>query len=175
MAKKLWWAALLLPLAACGAQPAPEPVVAEHVPASPPPSSAMPGTFAALDPCTLLSPAERSTAGVSVLGKAKKIADTRACDWTMPGSFGVTVTLDDKVGLGGLDVAKKTATKTKVGAHQAMQVADRKAADGTCAVLLGVGESANVQIDVSNSSFSDTALACRRAGTVAGLVEPKLP
>lgn len=171
---KLWWALVVLPLAACGA-PAPQPVVEQRAPVSAPPSSAAPGTLAALDPCTLLSPTERSTAGVSVLGKPKAIADTRACDWTMPGSFGVTVTLDDKVGLTGLDVARKTATKTKVGAHQAMQVADRKAADGTCAVLLGVGDSANVQIDVSNTSFSDTPLACRRAGTVAGLVEPKLP
>ena len=70
---------------------------------------------------------------------------------------------------------KKTATKTKVGAHPALQVADKKAADGTCAVLLGVGDAASVQIDVSNTGFSDTPLACRRAGTVAGLVEPKLP
>ena len=174
MAKKLWWAVFVLPLAACGGQ-TPQPVVEQHAPASVPPSSAAPGTLAALDPCALLSVTDRSTAGVSVLGKPKAIADTRACDWTVPGTFGVTVTLDDKVGLAGLDVARKTATKTKVGAHQAMQVADRKAADGTCAVLLGVGDSANVQIDVSNTNFSDTPLACRRAGTVAGLVEPKLP
>ena len=59
--------------------------------------------------------------------------------------------------------------------HPALKVADKKAADGTCAVLLGVGDGASVQIDVSNTAFSDTPLACRRAGTVAGLVEPKLP
>jgi len=110
-----------------------------------------------------------------VLGKPKTIADARACDWSVPGTFGVTVTLDGKNGLAGLDIARKTAKKTKVGTHQAVQVADKKAADGTCAVLLGVGDSASVQIDVSNTTFSDTALACRRAGTVAGLVEPKLP
>jgi len=173
--RKLWSVVFVLPLAACGGQVVAAPVVEQHAPASVPPSSAAPGTLAALDPCGLLSPTDRSTAGVSVLGKPKAIADTRACDWTMPGTFGVTVTLDDKVGLAGLDVARKTATKTKVGTHQAMQVSDRKAADGTCAVLLAVGTSANVQIDVSNNSFSDTPLACRRAGTVAGLVEPKLP
>jgi len=110
-----------------------------------------------------------------VLGKPKTIADARACDWSVPGTFGVTITLDGKNGLSGLDIARKTAKKTKVGTHQAVQVADKKAADGTCAVLLGVGDSASVQIDVSNTTFSDTALACRRAGTVAGLVEPKLP
>ncbi|WIY07630.1 DUF3558 domain-containing protein [Amycolatopsis mongoliensis] len=171
-------AALLLPLAACGQQPA-QPAAAGHTSApatatAEPPPVAWTG-LAAIDPCTLLSPQDRSTAGISVLGKPKDIAGARACDWSVPGTFGVTVTLSDTDGLADLEVAKKTATKTKVGAHPALQVADKKAADGTCAVLLGVGDAASVQIDVSNTGFSDTPLACRRAGTVAGLVEPKLP
>jgi hypothetical protein len=169
----------LLLLAACGQQPAP-PAAVGHTVASAsvatlPPPSAAPVTLAALDPCTLLSPQDRSTAGVSVLGKPKDIAGARACDWTVPGTFGVTVTLDEKNGLRDLEVAKKAATRTTVGAHPALQVADKKAADGTCAVLLGVGDSGSVQVDVSNTAFSDTPLACRRAGTVAGLIEPKLP
>ncbi|MEV6825806.1 DUF3558 domain-containing protein [Amycolatopsis sp. NPDC051102] len=168
---------LLLLLGGCGRQPSAEPATAGHTPASATaerPPVAWTG-LAALDPCTLLSPQDRSAAGIGVLGKPKDIAGARACDWTVPGTFGVTVTLSDTDGLADLQVAKKTATKTKVGAHQALKVADKKAADGTCAVLLGVGDSASVQIDVSNTGFSDTPLACRRAGTVAGLVEPKLP
>lgn len=174
-----WMAlALLLPLAACGQQPA-RPATAGHTSASAsaavePPPVAWTG-LAAMDPCALLSPQDRSTAGIGVIGKPKEIAGARACDWSVPGTFGVTVTLSDTDGLADLEVAKKTATKTKVGAHPALQVADKKAADGTCAVLLGVGDAASVQIDVSNTGFSDTPLACRRAGTVAGLVEPKLP
>ena len=170
--------AVLLLLAGCGHQPEAGAVshASTHAAASPvPPPAASPAALAALDPCELLSPQDRSTAGVSVLGKPKDIAGTRACDWTVPGTFGVTVTLDEKHGLAGLEVAKKTATKTTVGTHPALKVADKQAADGTCAVLLGVGEGASVQIDVSNTGFSDTPLACRRAGTVAGLVEPKLP
>ncbi|MEU7785001.1 DUF3558 domain-containing protein [Amycolatopsis sp. NPDC049159] len=143
-------------------------------PASSTPPVAWTG-LAAMDPCTLLSPQDRSSAGVSVLGKPKEIAGARACDWTVPGAFGVTVTLSETDGLADLEVAKKTATKTTVGSHPALKVMDKKAADGTCAVLLGVGDAASVQIDVSNTGFSDTPLACRRAGTVAGLVEPKLP
>lgn len=175
----LWAPALLLLLAGCGqhaAQPAAAGHTSAHATASaePPPVAAWTG-LAAIDPCTLLDPQDRSTAGVSVLGKPKQIAGYRACDWTVPGTFGVTVTLSETDGLADLEVAKKTATKTKVGAHPALQVADKKAADGTCAVLLGVGDAASVQIDVSNTGFSDTPLACRRAGTVAGLVEPKLP
>ncbi|WP_410619796.1 DUF3558 domain-containing protein [Amycolatopsis sp. cmx-8-4] len=175
--KKYLWAPAVLLLAACGQQPA-LPAVAGNASTVAPPTSrppAAPGTLAALDPCTLLSPADRSSAGVSVLGKPKDIAGARACDWTVPASFGVTVTLDERNGLADLAVAKKTATRTTVGAHPALRVSDKKAADGTCAVLLGVGDSGSVQVDVSNSGFTDTTLACRRAGTVAGLVEPKLP
>ncbi|MEQ0561126.1 DUF3558 domain-containing protein [Amycolatopsis sp. NEAU-NG30] len=169
----------VLLLAGCGQAPA-SPAAAGHAstrataPAVPPPSATATG-LAALDPCALLSPQDRSAAGVTVLGKPKDIAGARACDWTVPGTFGVTVTFDDKHGLDGLDLATKNVTKTTVGTRPALKVADKKAADGTCAVLLGVGGGANVQIDVTNTGFSDTPLACRRAGTVAGLVEPKLP
>ncbi|WP_329044727.1 DUF3558 domain-containing protein [Amycolatopsis sp. NBC_01488] len=171
--------AVLLLLAGCGQQRTAEPAAGHSsapatATAGQPPVVAWTG-LAAIDPCALLDPQDRSTAGVSVLGKPKDIAGARACDWTVPGAFGVTVTLSDTDGLADLEVAKKTATKTKVGTHPALQVADKKAADGTCAVLLGVGDAASVQIDVSNTGFSDTPLACRRAGTVAGLVEPKLP
>ncbi|MEU5262669.1 DUF3558 domain-containing protein [Amycolatopsis sp. NPDC021455] len=175
--KSLWAPAVLLALAGCGHQPEAGAVghASTHASTSPaPPPVAWTG-LAAIDPCTLLTPQDRSAAGVSVLGKPKDIAGARACDWTVPGTFGVTVTLSETDGLADLEVAKKTATRTKVGAHPALQVADKKAADGTCAVLLGVGDTASVQIDVSNTGFSDTPLACRRAGTVAGLVEPKLP
>jgi len=170
--------ALLVLAAGCGQPPAAEPGAGHATahataPAVPPPV-AWTG-LAAMDPCTLLTPQDRSTAGVSVPGKPKEIAGARACDWTVPGTFGVTVTLSETDGLADLEVAKKTATKTTVGSHPALKVMDKKAADGTCAVLLGVGDAASVQIDVSNSGFSDTPLACRRAGTVAGLVEPKLP
>ncbi|MFB9689099.1 DUF3558 domain-containing protein [Amycolatopsis plumensis] len=167
---------LLLWLGGCGQHPA----EAGHTSASSrsattaPPPVAWTG-LAALDPCTLLTPQDRSAAGIGVLGKPKEIAGARACDWTVPGTFGVTVTLSATDGLADLEVAKKNVTKTTVGAHPALKVADKKAADGTCAVLLGVGDGASVQIDVSNTGFSDTPLACRRAGTVAGLVEPKLP
>lgn len=175
--KPQWIPAVLLLAAACGAQPAASVGHASAEapgPAVPPPSASATG-LAALDPCALLSPQDRSAAGVTVLGRPKDIAGARACDWTVPGTFGVTVTFDEKHGLAALDVTKKNATKTTVGTHPALKVADKKAADGTCAVLLGVGAGASVQIDVSNTAFSDTPLACRRAGTVAGLVEPKLP
>ncbi|MEU3622000.1 hypothetical protein BS329_01010 [Amycolatopsis coloradensis] len=142
---------------------------------APLPASSAPASSGEVDPCALLSPQDRSSAGLNVLGVPKEINGARACDWTVPATFGVTVTVDEKNGLTDLEIARKTATKIKVGDRQALEVADKKAADGTCAVLLGMGEKASVQIDVSNTNFTDTTLACERAVTVAGLAEPKLP
>jgi hypothetical protein len=163
-----------LALAGCasgGARPAapgpPEVSVSSGAPAKP--------TLADVKPCDLLSSADRSGAGLTTIGAEKAIGAARACDWTAPGVFGVTVTLDNAVGLADLKVAKKTATPAKVGTRDALRVSDKKAADGTCAVLLGVGEKGSAQVDVSNTNFTDTALACERAGTIAELIEPKLP
>jgi hypothetical protein len=164
----------VLALAGCatgGAQPAapgsPQVSISSGAPAKP--------ALVDVKPCDLLSSADRSAVGLTTIGVGKAIGAARACDWTAPGVFGVTVTLDNAAGLADLKVAKKTATSAKVGAHDALRVSDKKAADGTCAVLVGIGEKGSAQVDVSNTNFTDTALACERAGTVAELIEPKLP
>lgn len=131
---------------------------------------------AALDPCGLLSPAERSTAGLTTTGEQKSLGGARACDYTEPGSYGVTITIDETSGLAALRTGQEgTAEQVRIGAHDALRVADHEADDGTCAVLLGTGESASVHVDVTNTNFTGTAEACTRADTVAGLIEPKLP
>ncbi|OXM43814.1 hypothetical protein CFP71_41145 [Amycolatopsis thailandensis] len=172
----LFGALSVLTVSACGQGAAGQ----ERIPVAddgdgPAPSSSAPATDGHVDPCTLLDPKDRSTAGLNVPGVPKEINGARACDWTVPATFGVTITVDERNGLADLEIARKTATKTKVGDRQALKVADKKAADGTCAVLLGLGEKASVQIDVSNTNFTDTPLACERAVKVAGLAEPKLP
>ncbi|GAA4666435.1 MULTISPECIES: DUF3558 family protein [Amycolatopsis] len=155
-------AAAWLP-AACGAQAAP--------PASPPASSPSPSALPA--PCGLLSSVDRSQAGLTSLGQEKTIGVARACDWTETGTFGLTVTVDDTAAVS--DLRTGEGNQRTVGRHQALEVADREKDDGTCAVLLDVEDRASVQVDVSNANFRDTGLACRRAETVALLVEPKLP
>lgn len=127
------------------------------------------------DPCSLLSIMDRSAAGLSTPGKAKAIGTDRACDWTEPGRFGLTVTVADSTPLSGLHVPEGTAEWLTVGRHRAIEVSDAAAGDGTCAVLLAAGANASVQVDVTNSGFHDTVLACQRASTVAGLIEPRLP
>ncbi|WP_409179408.1 DUF3558 domain-containing protein [Amycolatopsis sp. VS8301801F10] len=159
----------VLPLVSCGRMPG----LSHAAPADggPPPTSSAP-SLAKLDPCALLSPQDRSSAGLTGQGKPKTIGEARACDWTAPSVFGVTVTLDETNGLANLDLSDGKRTKKDVGSHQAVQVSGRR---GTCAVLLDVGGAQSVQVDVANANFADSALACSRAGDVAGLVEPKLP
>ncbi|MBP2181988.1 DUF3558 domain-containing protein [Amycolatopsis magusensis] len=138
------------------------------------PNSAPPGQ-AGLDPCTLLSSAERSTVGLTSVGEPKAIGSARTCDWTEAGTFGLAISVDESKGLADLRTEKRSARQIEVGGREGLKVADAKADDGTCAVLLGAGESASVQIDVSNTTFTGTEAACARADEVAGLVEPKLP
>jgi len=153
-------------LAGCGVQAASD---APATSTSVAPTSASVTGLAAVRPCGLLSPSDRSTAGLTSVGKDKTIGTARACDWTETGSFGLTITLDDSAGLNDLDTGG--GEKVTVGGHDAVRVSST----GGCAVLLAAGEKASAQIDVTNASFSDSAAACDRATTVAELIEPKLP
>ena len=153
-------------LAGCGAQAAsdgPAPTTATS------PSAVPKSGLAALDPCRLLSPSDRSTAGLTSLGKDKLIGTARACDWTETGTFGLSITLDDTAAPADLDTGG--GKQVAIGRHQAVKVSST----GGCAVLLAAGEKASAQVDVTNASFSDSAGACERATAVAGLIEPKLP
>ncbi|NYI92872.1 hypothetical protein HNR02_006247 [Amycolatopsis endophytica] len=164
-------AALLVTACGQGAAPAAGPTV--PVPSTPP--SPSPTGLAALNPCDLLSATDRSTAGLTSLGEEKTIGTARACDWTEPATFGVTVTLAEDAPLASLEIDKGTGKRVTVGEHKGFRVSDRRAGDGTCAVLLGIGDESSVQVDVTNAGFEDTSLACDRANTVARLIEPKLP
>lgn len=172
--------ALPLPLAsACGRQ---------HSGATPPVSSvssvgaagapratpsAAPRTGSA-DPCALLSPAARSSAGLTTVGTQTTVGEARACDYTEPGGHGVTITIDERAGLADLRSAPRQARELRIGQREALLVADERADDGTCAVLLALAESSSVHVDVSSADFRGTEQACERATTVAELIEPEL-
>lgn len=161
-------------MAACAAQTPTAPAAVQSTTSVPAPAPVQ-STAAAPDPCALLSTVDRSTAGLSGPGKGKTIGPDQACDWTEPGTFGLTLTLSGSTPLSALQVPKSSAERLTVGRHRAIRVPDTAAGAGTCAVLLAAGENGSAQVDVTNSGFSDTALACRRANTVAELIEPKLP
>jgi uncharacterized protein DUF3558 len=160
-------------LAGCSAPVTPAPAGPPPVQTTTAPTLAT--VVAGPDPCSLLSTVDRSTAGLSTPGEGRTIGRDRACEWTEPGTFGLTVTVADSTPLSGLRTPEGTAQRSTVGRHRAIRVSDAAADDGTCAVLLAAGENASVQVDVTNSAFHDTALACRRADTVAQLIEPRLP
>ncbi|MEU6644827.1 DUF3558 family protein [Saccharomonospora sp. NPDC046836] len=134
-----------------------------------------PSESAGLDPCGLLSPAERSAAGLTTPGEPTSIGGASACDYTEPGSFGITITIDESSGLADLRVEQDAAEPARIGEHEALRVADPAADDGSCAVLLGIGAGASVHVDVVNADFTGTEAACSRAATVAELIEPDLP
>ncbi|QWF77029.1 hypothetical protein HUW46_00409 [Amycolatopsis sp. CA-230715] len=172
--------ATLALLAGCGQARTAEPVppAAPVKTTAPPSSSDAPAGLGSLDPCGLLSSADRSSAGLSVLGKPKAIGQAKGCDWTEPGTFGVTITVDAEhapTELAANGTEKGTRRKTKAGDRTAYEVADRGAANGVCAVLVTAGKGGSASVDVSNATFRDTDLACERAKTVAGLIAPKLP
>lgn len=131
-------------------------------------------TAESTDPCALLSPAARSSAGLTVVGTRKHVAGARACDYTEPGGPGVLITVDERAGLADLRLSEERTRRIRIGRHEALRVADFRADDGTCAVLLGLGESASLHIDVSSADFKGTEQACARATTVAELIEPEL-
>jgi hypothetical protein len=79
----------------------------------------------------LLTPVERSTAGLTSAGKDKTIGTGRACDWTETGDFGLTITLDDTAALTDLQVDKGTGTRLMIGGHQAVRAPD-SASPGCC-------------------------------------------
>ncbi|NIJ12800.1 hypothetical protein FHU38_003144 [Saccharomonospora amisosensis] len=132
------------------------------------------GRTASADPCALLSPSARSSAGLTKVGTPTTVGDARACDYTEPGGYGVTITIDERAGLADLRVAPRRVRDLRIGQREALLVADERADDGTCAVLLAMGESGSVHVDVSSADFRDTARACARATTVAELIEPEL-
>lgn len=162
-------------LAACGGTQPGAP--AERAAASVRPPSTTPTlertTLREKRPCALLDPAERSTAGLTEVGTAESIGGARACDYTAPGTFGVTITIEEDTGMPPGEAGG--AARIDVGEHRAVRLADPAADDGTCAVVLAVAVSASVYVDVSNATFRDTHLACERAETVARLIEPDLP
>ncbi|GAA1222349.1 DUF3558 family protein [Prauserella alba] len=145
-------------------------------PSETPPSDTAPsdGTAADSDPCAWLTPAERSTAGLTVPGERRTVGSVRACDYTEPGAGGVTVTFDTTSALADLR-PDGPASPLRIAGREARRVADLAADDGTCTVLLAAGATASVHIDVSTADFRGTRESCDRAAAVAELIAPDLP
>ncbi|GAA1224627.1 hypothetical protein GCM10009676_02810 [Prauserella halophila] len=130
--------------------------------------------MAETDPCAWLTPAERSSAGLAVPGEPRTVGSVPVCDYTEPGSGGVTVTFDTTSALTDLRPDGE-ATPLRIAGREARRVADLRTDDGTCTILIAAGPAASVHIDVSTADFRGTRESCERATAVAELIAPDLP
>ncbi|EIE99697.1 DUF3558 family protein [Saccharomonospora glauca] len=161
--------------AAADAKGGEDPEGVNSAPTTVPTTRSSPGE-AELDPCALLDARDRSSVGLTSPGEPITVAGSLACDYVEPGSFGVTVTVDDHTDLAAIRARTPEAEELRVGATPALLIADRAVDDGTCSVSLAA-ESPGVRtihIDVTTADFRDTERACTRATTVAELIEPEV-
>jgi hypothetical protein len=131
---------------------------------------------ASVQPCDLLSSSVQNQYGLS---KADSIPiyGVRPCNWHKEvdenGLNGLAVEIDvrDHTGLKDIVTHGFTVSLDNIGSHQGRLI--KLNAGGTCAVALGVGDSARV--DVGVTAGTDTLRACQAANQLAKVVEPQLP
>jgi hypothetical protein len=162
---------LALALAGCGggseeaANPAPTP--------SPTPDPA--AVLEKLDPCELLTAAERRRLGVRNNSTPADIAGAQTCRWTdthrhrLLGFMTATVAIMKGVGLEQV-TPRPNVPPFKVGSHDALQYLG---AGSFCGVALGISD--DIRVDVLISVSADIAKSCVVSRRAAELVEPKLP
>ncbi|MBV9142944.1 MAG: DUF3558 domain-containing protein [Pseudonocardiales bacterium] len=172
-------AALVLLLAGCSAPQvgsparAPGPSAPLVPPASPPPTVTPPTGLAALQACDLLTAQEASSLGMRPQGRAEEILGLRRCDWTTPGGGGVSTSINEKLGIDGLNLTDASRiTDVTIGRHRAKRALDG-IGPGYCEIDLAVGDTANVS--VLALYLNDTARACAVTDRAAVFVESKLP
>jgi hypothetical protein len=133
-------------------------------------------SLASVQPCDLLSSSVQSQFGLS---KADSIpvSGIRPCNWSKSvdanglNGYSVEIDIRDHTGLKDIVTSGFTVSPDNVGSHQGRLI--KLNAGGTCAVALGVGDSARV--DVAVTAGTDTNQACDVANQLAKAVEPQLP
>ncbi|MGH3770908.1 MAG: DUF3558 domain-containing protein [Pseudonocardiaceae bacterium] len=171
--------ALVLLVAGCSApqagNPAPEPG-ASGPPlssASPQPAVASSAGLAAIEACNLLTTQEASSLGMRPQGRAEKISYLRRCNWTAPGGGGLSTSINERLGIDGLDLTDASSiTDVTIGRHRAKRALDG-IGPGYCEIDFEVSDTANVT--VLTLYRNDTTRACAVTDRAAVLVESKLP
>lgn len=144
-----------------------------------PSSPAADATLAAIDPCSLVAPAEAAQVGAQGAGEvrdASAVGSTSECRWhgRTPEDYALTVAVDIRASQG-IDELRPNGgqiTDGKVGSRAARQLAD---GGGGCIVTLKVGPKSRVDITVSTVALGPPTEPCDIAGKVAGFVNPRLP
>ncbi|KOV85753.1 hypothetical protein ADL03_10855 [Nocardia sp. NRRL S-836] len=115
--------------------------------------------FADLNPCELISGSEAAGLGITA-PQPRRTAGSETCEWDGNGNGGLTVALDTKRGVDGLDYSGDTKTPARFGKHQGFSVA----APSSVQVVASAG-----------GASTDTTKACALATKSAELVAAKLP
>jgi hypothetical protein len=127
----------------------------------------------AIDPCELLSEADRTRLKLEP-GKAKKTGQNRACDWISTDVWAVGIGLRTNLAFKDANLRGATPTQASVGRHEAYEV--RNAGGGeACEIFIVIGERSFVQVTANTTGGSNTPLACKVSNDVAKIVDPKLP
>lgn len=141
-------------------------------PTSPPTSTSEDSPLADIDPCELLSDAERAQFGVAE-GKPKRVVGSETCQWLKSGDFVLGVGLKPDLAFKDADLRGATPTRVDVGRHEAYRVENAGGGKGGCEVFVITGELSFAQVGAE--SGVDTARACEKATALAKIIDPKLP
>ncbi|HKR48826.1 MAG TPA: DUF3558 family protein [Pseudonocardiaceae bacterium] len=165
-------ALVLTVLAGCSAPQASSPP-SKPGPMEAPSTVASPTGLATIEACALLTAQEASSLGMRPRGEAEEVRGLRRCDWTTPGGGGVSTSINERLGLSGVNFDDASSvTDVRIGRHQAKRALDG-IGPGYCDVDFAIGDTANVSVLALYRN--DTARACDVVDRAAVLVESKLP
>jgi len=172
-------AGALAGLVACGDQRDGTPVAAESSSPTRSPTSRPPSTtsgsagsgLAALDPCELLTPAERAQLQLPD-GKPDNTAGNPGCDWNKGAGGGVVrVTIRERRGINQLNPGDATKIENvTIGTHQGRRL---EFPEGNCSFDIAITNASSVT--VAALVAEKLPEACVLAQRAANLIEPKLP
>jgi Protein of unknown function (DUF3558) len=124
-----------------------------------------------VDPCELLTDAERAQLRLEP-GEPSKAGRDRACDWNSTDwSVGVNFNVD--LGFKDADLRGATAIPIDIGRHEAYRVENAGGSRGVCEIFIVTSESSFAQL--TGVKGVDTPTACERVIPIAKIIDPKLP
>ena len=131
--------------------------------------------IADIDPCTLLTPTERTQLGNLGEGERKDLGGI-GCAWSAGPSHRVAIVLSDKLGLDEVAKPGEEVIDYAVNDRRAKKIPGNKQAGttGMCDIGLEIGPSARALIVVT-MGYGTTEEACQIADQAAQVFEPKLP
>ncbi|WP_424187426.1 DUF3558 domain-containing protein [Actinokineospora sp. G85] len=139
------------------------------------PSDASDG-LASLDPCDLLSEANKSALHVDGEPKPKEYSHVKACGWTVhddplvPEGYHLGIAVYPRKGIDDAVATDGVLTPVQVGKHRGIRYLG--AGKSVCSIALEV--TATSRIDISGSGIDDAG-RCPAAERAARLIEPDLP